>query len=80
MKRASAAARPGAADEAAVEADRHLGAAAFALRIEHIRGVFEIGEELVAGIEALRRGETHVVGFERIGNDEERRAVEAFTQ
>lgn len=44
------------------------------LGIERVETVFQIGEELVARIEALRRGEAHVVGVERIGDDELRAA------
>ena len=41
-----------------------------AFGIERVEAVLEIGEELVAGIEALRRGEAHVVGVERVGDDQ----------
>ena len=56
-----------------MQADRHhLRRAGLALGIERVEAVLQVGEELVAGIEALRRGEAHVVGVERIGDGEER--------
>src|SRR3990170_6653466 len=55
------AARP--AGEAAVQADRHH---AVLLRVQHVEAVLQIGEKVVARVEALRRGEAHVVGIERI--------------
>ena len=51
----------------------HLWRTGFTFRIERIETVLQVGKELVAGIEALRRREPHVVGVERIGNDEVRR-------
>ena len=61
----------GAADQPAMQADIHHarppGAALLVVRVERIP---EIGEELVAGVEALRRREAHVVGVERVGDDE----------
>src|SRR5689334_2405687 len=72
-KRLGAARPPG---KAAMKADRHhLGRAAAALFIEAIEAILEVGEELVAAVEALRGGEAHVVGIERIGNDEMPAAV-----
>ena len=60
-----------AADQPAMQADIHHArpprATLFVVRVERIP---EIGEELVAGIEALRRRETHVVGVQRVGNDQ----------
>ena len=61
---------PGTADEPAMQADRHHLRRGLAFRIERVESVLQIGEELVAGIEALRRGEAHVVGVERIGHDQ----------
>ena len=43
----------GPADEAAVQADDIIFGASRAFRIEHIERIAQIGEELVAGIEAL---------------------------
>ena len=61
----------GTADQTAVEADiEHFRAAGLALGVEHVEGVAQIGEELVAGVEALRGGEAHVVAVERVGDDE----------
>ena len=45
----------GAADEPAMQADRDHLRRCLALGIEQVEGVLQIGEELVAGIEALRR-------------------------
>src|SRR5438552_11904918 len=57
---------PGAAGEPAVKADRHhLGRAAAALVVEAVEAVFEIAEELVAAVEALGSGKSHVIGIER---------------
>src|SRR5690242_11024348 len=58
----------GAADEAAMEADRQHLRRACALLVEHVEGVAQIREELVAGIEALARRKAHVVGIERVGH------------
>ena len=57
-----------------MQADRHHLRRALAFGIEHVEGILQIGEELVAAVEALRRGEAHVVGVERIGHDELRTA------
>src|SRR5262245_52888243 len=63
------AARP--SDQSAMQAYRHhLGRAEPSLFIEAIEAVPEIGQELVAAVEALRCRKAHVVGIERIGNDE----------
>ncbi len=43
-----------------------------ALGIQDVERVAQVGEELLAGIEALRRREPHVVGVERVRNDEVR--------
>ncbi len=48
----------------------HLRRTRFALGIERVEAVLQIGIELVAGIETLRRGEAHVVGVERIRDDQ----------
>src|SRR5690606_26072710 len=61
----------GPADEAAVKADAHHGRASLpAFFIERVESVFQIGEELITRVKALRRGETHIVGIERIGDDD----------
>ena len=61
----------GTPDEAAMQADRHhLRRALNALLVEAVEAVLEIGEILVARVEALRRGEAHVVGVERVGHDQ----------
>src|SRR5688500_18444291 len=62
----------GAAREAAVQADRHH---AMLLGVQHVEAVLQIGEEIVARVEALRGGEAHVVGVERIRHHQLRLAV-----
>ena len=52
-----------------MQPDRHhLGLSCYALGIERIETVFEIGEKLVPGIKALRGGKTHIIGIEGIGH------------
>jgi hypothetical protein len=60
----------GAAGEAAMEADRHHLRRSFAFCVQRVEAVLEIGEELVARIEALRGRKAHVVGIQRIGHDQ----------
>ena len=43
-----------------------------AFGVQPVERVLEEGEELVAAVEALRRGEAHVVGVERVGHDQVR--------
>ena len=64
--------RAGLAEQAAVHADRHHLRPVVALGVEHVEGVAQVGEEVIAGVEALRRREAHVVGVERVGHDEVR--------
>src|ERR1044071_4906986 len=66
---------PGAADEPAVQADRHHARRAVAFLVEDVEGVLEIGEELIARVEPLGRGEAHVVRVQRIRDDELRLAA-----
>src|SRR3954463_9272942 len=61
---------PGPADEPAVQADRHHPRHALAFFVENVEGILEVGEELVARVESLGRGETHVVRVQRIGHHE----------
>ena len=64
-----------AADEPAVEADRHhLRRTGAPLLVEQVEAVLEVGEELVARVEPLRGGKAHVVGIERVGHDQVRPA------
>src|SRR5438128_3029748 len=63
---------PRPADEAAVQPDRHH---APALGMKNVQRVLQVIEELLAGIETLRRREAHVVGVERIRNHELRLAI-----
>ncbi len=56
-----------------MEADvQHLGRTRLALGIERVEGVLQVGVELLARVEALRRRKAHVVGVERVGQDEDR--------
>ena len=48
----------------------HLRAAGLAFGVERVERVLQIGEELVAAVEALGRGEAHVIGVERIRDDQ----------
>ena len=64
---------PRPADEAAVQADRqHLRRRSAALGVQHVEGVAQVGEELVPAVEALGGREAHVVGVERVRDDEVR--------
>src|SRR4051794_40742186 len=62
----------GPADHPAMQADRHHFRRGLALGVEDVKTVLEIGEELLAAAEPLRVDKTHVVGIERIGNDQMR--------
>ena len=63
----------GATDQATVKTDiHHLWRAFCPFAVEHVEIVFEIREEMLARVEALRRAEAHVVGIKRIGDDEMR--------
>src|SRR5688572_18227489 len=57
----------GPADHAAVQSHRHHPPA---LGVEDIERILQVAEEIVAAVEALRGGEPHVVGVERIRHDE----------
>lgn len=46
--------------------------ARFPLLIQQVKTVFQIVIELPGGAEPLRRGKAHIVGFERIGDDQMR--------
>src|SRR5262249_15975074 len=61
---------PGTADEPAVQAHRHHARRAVAFLVQDVEGILEIREKLVARVEALRRGEAHVVRVEGVGHDE----------
>ena len=59
-----------------MEAHRHHPRGLGPFGIEHVEAVLEVGVELVARVEALRGGEAHVVGVERVGHDELRPALD----
>ena len=61
---------PGPTDETAMKADRHHLRRVRAFGMKDIETVAEICKELIARIEALRCGKTHVVGVERVGDNE----------
>src|SRR5215213_7178641 len=61
--------------QTAMKADRHhLRRASCTFREEQVEGVLEISEKLIARIEALGGGKAHVIGIERVGDDEMRTA------
>ena len=71
MNLARPTARPGLPIKSAMQAHaHHLGRAFPAFLIEAIETVLEILEEMFAGVEALRRCKAHVIGIERVGDDE----------
>src|SRR5262245_36715984 len=59
-----------APDQPAVQSDGHHFRRLLAFGIERVECVLEIGKEVIAGAETLCVDETHVVGVERVGNDE----------
>src|SRR5262249_19144754 len=61
-----------ASNQPAMQPNRHHLGRAFALAIEHVEGVLEICKQLIPGAETLRVDETHIVGIERVRNDEMR--------
>ena len=63
---------PGAPDEATVQTDRHHFGGGFALGIEDVEAIFQVGEELIATIKPLVGSKSHVVGIQRIRNDQVR--------
>ena len=60
------------ADKPAMQPHRQHFRRRLAFGIERVESVDQIGGELVAGMEPLRRREAHVVGVERIGDDQVR--------
>src|SRR6056297_1035872 len=61
----------GAPDQTAMQADtQHLGRARLPLGIEHVETVLEILKKLLARDIARRGGKTHVIGLQRVGNDQ----------
>ena len=63
------AARP--PDQAAMQAHRHHpGRTPDTFLVERVETVAQVGLELVARVEPLRRGEAHVVGIQRVGDDQ----------
>ena len=66
---------PGPPGEPAMQPDRHHARPRFAFAVQHVEAVLQIGEELVAGVEALRCCEAHIVRIEGIGHDQLRLAA-----
>ncbi len=54
---------------------RHHPGGVFALCIKHVKRISKITVELIAAVEALRRGKAHVVVVQRIGHHQMRLAV-----
>ncbi|KOT01469.1 hypothetical protein DM50_2834 [Burkholderia mallei] len=65
---------PRPAEQAAVHADRHHLGRFVAFLVQHVERVAQIVEEMIGGVEALRRRETHVVRVERVRDDQLRHA------
>src|SRR4029453_18800308 len=66
---------PRTSDEATVQTDRHHFGSGFTLGIEDVEAIPQIGEELLAAIKPLVGGESHIVGVQRIRNDQVRHTV-----
>ena len=62
----------GTADDPAMQADRHHLRRGFAFPVKDVKAVLQIGEEFIAAAKPLRIHKAHVVGIERIGNDQMR--------
>ncbi len=52
----------------------HLGRS-FTFGIKNIKGIAEIGEELIARVEALGGGEAHIIVIKGVGNHQMRSTV-----
>ncbi len=63
---------PGASEQAAVHADAHHARCLRAFGPQRIEAVAQVDEEVLAGGEALRQREAHVVAIERVGHDQVR--------
>ena len=55
--------------DTAMQAHAHHLRTLLTLGIEHVEGVLQIGEELLAGVQP-RAGEPHVVGLQRVGHNQ----------
>ena len=60
------------ADDPAMQTNGHHLGRGLAFGVEHVKTVLEVSEELLAAAKALRVDKAHVVGVERIGNDQMR--------
>src|SRR5271166_4681735 len=58
--------------QTAMQPDRHHLGRPFSLGVQHVQCVLEIGEELTTVAEPLRVDESHVIGVERVWNNEMR--------
>ena len=56
-------------DNAAMEPNRHHFGLGLTFGVERIKTIFEIIKKLVAGIETLRGGKSHIVGIKRVGHN-----------
>lgn len=68
---------PRPAQQPAVHADRQHLRRFVALGVQHVECVTQVVEEVLAGVEALRRREAHVVRIERVRDDQLRRRAAA---
>ncbi|AIM20687.1 amidohydrolase [Serratia sp. SCBI] len=63
---------PRPAQQTTVHPHRHHLRRLLALSVQHVEAVFQIGVKLLGGIKPLSGGETHVVGVQRVRNDQVR--------
>src|SRR4051794_15994324 len=62
----------GSSEQTSVHADRHHFRPVRAFRVEHVERVLHVAQKLPSRVEAMRRGEPHVVAIERVRNDQMR--------
>ena len=56
--------------ESAMQADRQHLRTGRSFLVESVKTVFQVIEKLIARVKSLARSEPHVVGVERVGNDQ----------
>ena len=59
-----------AANQPAMQADRHHFRGGFPLLIQHIKRVSQVACKLITIVESLRRRKPHVIRIQRVGNDQ----------
>ena len=58
------------ADQTAMQTDgQHLGSL-FTFFVEHVKCVFQVGEEMIAGVETLRSRKAHVIAVQGVRHDQ----------